>query len=227
MSKQYALITGSSSGLGYEMAQYLIEENYIVFGASRRGTDIDHQNFIDLEVDVANEASVIRMFDSIGEDTYGLHLLVNNAGIFEMAPLVETSSEEFSDHLNTNVLGAFHVLKHAHPYMIENKTHIIHISSIAGKRGFPNVSAYCASKFAMNGLIESVRSEWKKLGVRFSTLMPGAVDTPIWESVSDDFERDNMLDPDDFIHVFDMVVRSPNNMQFHEVTFLHKSGFVE
>ena len=227
MRQQYALVTGTSSGLGNEIAQFLLEENYIVFGCSRSGTDIHHDNFFDIEVDLRNEESVADMYDQIGRETYGLHLIVNNAGIFEMGPIVETTNQMFDDHLQTNVMGAFNILKHGHDYLIENISHIIHISSIAGKKGFPNVSAYCASKFALNGLIESAREEWKGLGVRFSTLMPGAIDTPIWENISDDFERSKMLDPEDFIHVFEMLVKSPANMQFPEINFLHKSGVLD
>jgi len=224
---QYALVTGSSSGLGFEICQYLLEEGFIVFGASRSATDIDHPKFIDLDVDVTNEESVQQMYDEVGKETYGLHLIVSNAGIFEMGSVLDTESDMFLDHLKTNTLGPFHILKHGHDFIIENVTHIVHISSIAGKKGFENVSAYCASKFGLNGLIESCREEWKGLGVRFSTLMPGAIDTPIWENISDDFERSKMLDPEDFIQVFDMVVKSPPNMQFTDITFLHKSGNLE
>lgn len=227
MRTQYALVTGSSSGLGFEIAQYLLEEGYIVFGASRSSTDIAHSNFIDIEVDVTNEEAVQNLYDEIGKETYGLHLIVSNAGIFEMGAVVEMESELFLDHLKTNILGPFHVLKHGHDFLIKNVTHLVHISSIAGKKGFENVSAYCASKFGLNGLIESTREEWASMGVRFSTLMPGAIDTPIWENISDDFERSKMLDPEDFIQVFDMVVKSPPNMQFTDITFLHKSGVLK
>tara|TARA_R110002072_G_scaffold534_2_gene3469 strand:+ start:4834 stop:5529 length:696 start_codon:yes stop_codon:yes gene_type:complete len=227
MSKKYALVTGSSSGLGFEIAQYLLEENFTVFGGSRRGTDISHPNFIDLELDVTSEDSVVDFFDEVGKDTVALNLIVNNAGIFEMGSVVETESSVFNDHLKTNVLGVFHILKHSFDFLIEDKTHIINISSIASKKGFPNVAAYCASKFALNGLIESTREEWKSMGIRFSNLMPGAIDTPLWETISDDFERSKMLDPDDFIHVFDMIIKAPVEMQFPEVTFLHKSGALE
>lgn len=227
MKAKYALVTGTSSGLGLEIAQYLLEEGYVVFGASRSETDIDHENFIDLDVDITNEESVQAMYDEIGKDTYGLHLIVNNAGIYEMGSVIETDAQVFMDHLSTNALGAFHILKYGHDFIIEDVSHIITMSSIAGKKGFENTSAYCASKFALNGLIECVREEWKPLGVRFTSLMPGAVDTPLWDNLSDDFERSKMLDPEDFLHVFEMVVKSPNNMQFPEVTFMHKSGFID
>jgi 3-oxoacyl-[acyl-carrier protein] reductase len=227
LKTRYALITGSSSGLGLEMCQYLLENGYIVFGASRSGTEIDHENFVDLDVDVTKEESVQEMYDEIGKDTYGLHLIINNAGIYEMGAVVETESEVFSEHLMTNILGPFHILKYGHDFVIEDTTHVINLSSIAGKRGYENTSAYCASKFGFNGLIEACREEWKPLGVRFTTLMPGAIDTPLWNSFGEDLDRDKMLDPEDFLHVFEMVVKSPNNMQFPEITFMHKSGYID
>ena len=225
--KKYALVTGSSSGLGLEMATYLLEEGFIVFGASRSGTELEHQNFIDLDVDIKDEDSVISMFNEISKECYGLQVIVNNAGIFEMSSVRECDSALFLNHLETNTLGPFHILKHSYDFLIENVTHIIHLSSIAGQKGFENVSAYCASKFGLNGLIESCREEWTHLGVRFSTLSPGAIDTHLWDSISDDFERSKMLDPEDFIHVFDMVINSPHNMQFKDITFLHKSGVLK
>lgn len=224
---EYALVTGSSSGLGLEIVHYLLEEGMVVFGASRSGTDIDHENFIDLEVDVRDETSVMEMFEKIGHTTYGLSLIVNNAGIFEMAPVIKTSSELFLDHFQTNCLGPFHILKYGYDFLIENQSHIVHLASIASKRGFSNISGYCASKFALNGLIESVREEWKELGVRFTTLYPGAIDTPLWDSITDTFEREKMMSVDEFLHIFDMVVKAPSNVQFPDITFLHKSGVID
>ena len=227
MKNLYALVTGSSSGLGHEMCQYLLDEGHIVFGASRSGSDINHENFIDLDVDITKEESVQEMYDEIGKETYGLQLIVNNAGIYEMAPVTETDSEVFTDHLLTNILGPFHILKHGHDFVIEDTTHVVNLSSIAGKRGYENNGAYCASKFGLNGLLEACREEWKPMGVRFTTLMPGAIDTPLWDSFGDDLDREKMLDPEDFIHVFDMVVKSPCNMQFPDITFMHKSGYID
>lgn len=221
---QFALITGTSSGLGYEMAQYLLDIGYTVIGVSRRGTTFDHPNFIDILCDIKDEAAVEEMYELIAGHTDALHLIVLNAGIFEMSPLVETSTKEFSDHLQTNVIGAFHVLKHASDFLVEDSTHIVTVSSLAAKVGLGNMSAYSASKFALNGMIESVREEWGHLGVRFSTLMPGAISTPIWDEEVEDLPRDQMMSISDFMHVFQMVVTSPSHMQFPEMVFLHKRG---
>lgn len=223
----FALITGTSSGLGYEMAQFLLEEGYSVIGVSRRGTALDHPNFIDILCDIRDESAVEEMYELISGHTDSLHMIVLNAAIFEMSPLVEMSTKEFGDHLTTNVVGAFHILKHASDFLVEDLTHIITVSSIASKKGLANISAYSASKFALNGMIESLREEWEHLGVRFSTLMPGAILTPIWDVSEDDLPRDQMLAMSDFMHVFQMVATSPSHIQFPEITFLHKKGVLK
>lgn len=223
----YALITGTSSGLGFEMARFLLEEGYTVIGLSRSGTELDHPDFIDIICDIRDEGSVEEMYELVSETTDSIHLIVLNAGIFEMAPLVETSSNEFNDHLATNVTGPFHILKHGVDFVVEDETHIVTISSIAAKKGLSNISAYSASKFALNGLIESVRDEWEHLGVRFSTLMPGAILTKIWDEENVDLPRDQMMEVADFMHIFQMVVTSPAHIQFPEITFLHKKGMIK
>lgn len=226
-NNEYALITGTSSGLGYEMAQFLLVEGFNVIGVSRRGTALDHPNFIDILCDIREEGAVEEMYEIVAGHTDSLHLIVLNAGIFEMSPLVETSTKEFNDHFSTNVVGSFHILKHASDFLVGDETHIITISSIASKKGLANISAYSASKFALNGMIESLREEWGHLNVRFSTLMPGAILTPIWDESEEDLPRDQMMSMNDFMHVFQMVVNSPAHMQFPELIFLHKKGMLK
>lgn len=224
---QFALITGTSSGLGLEMAQYLLDEGYNVIGLSRSGSPIEHPQYIDIICDIRDESSVLEVFNIANEHTDNFDLIILNAGIFEMSPLVETSTLEFTDHLSTNVVGAFHILKHARDFLIEDETHIVTISSIASKKGLANISAYSASKFALNGMIDSVKEEWSHLGVRFSTLMPGAIATEIWDNESNDLPRDQMLTIEDFMHVFRMVVTSPSSIQFPELVFLHTRGIIK
>lgn len=225
--RQFALITGTSSGLGFEMASFLLEEGYTVIGVSRRGTSFDHPNFIDIICDIREESAVEEMYELISGHTDFLHVIVLNAGVFEMSPLVETSTKEFSDHLSTNVVGSFHILKHARDFLVSDFTHVITISSIASKKGLANISAYSASKFALNGMIESLRAEWAHLGIRFSTLLPGAILTPIWKENEEELPFEQMMTTDDFIHVFQMVINSSPHIQFPEITFLHKKGGLE
>ncbi len=221
--ERYALVTGTSSGLGLEIANYLLDENFVVFGVSRNGTNITHGHFVDIVADICSESSVEEMFEVVRGMTDGIDILVNNAGICEMAPVEEISSREFSDHLNYNVLGSFHVLKHFRSFVIENISHVITVSSAVAKTGYQELSAYVASKSSLEGLINVCRQEWNKHGVRFSTLTPGFMNT---EDVP--IECDKVMSTDDFIHVFEMIIKSPNHVHFPEIVFSHKDeGYLQ
>jgi len=222
-----ALITGSSSGLGLEITKFLIDSGYTVFGGSRSGTDFEHENFFDVELDITSEESVEEFFDTIREYTPSINLVVNNAGICDMAPLSETTLEQFELHLATNTTGPFLLFKNLESFLIKNETHIISILSTAAHYGYPNVSAYTASKFGQLGLLESVKKEWKEHKVRFTNLLPGAIDTPLWDKMGSKFSREKMLKTSDFMSVFQFVVMAPSTIQFPELTFLHREGFIE
>lgn len=227
MSNLSALVTGASSGIGFETCQYLLEEGYTVFGASRSGSPLEHDNYYDVEMDVRRESDVEELFAEISERIEGINLIVQSAGVFDVGPLVEIESKSFSDHLATNVVGPFHIFKHIGDLLIPGETHFITLLSVASQKGFPNVSAYCASKFALKGLVESLQEEWSDKKVRFTNMYPGPIDTPMWDEVMDEFseyDRGSMLNLDDFVSVLDMVVKSAPHIQFPELTFLHQSG---
>ncbi len=222
-----AIVTGSSSGLGLEITKSLLFSGYSVFGGSRSGTDLEHDNFYDVELDVTSEDSVEEFFETVREYTPTINLVVNNAGICEMAPLSEMSVESFENHFATNTLGPFLLFKHLEPMLLKGETHIISVLSTAAKYGYPNVSAYNASKFGQLGVIESLKKEWKDHKVRFTNLFPGAINTPLWDKMGTKFSRDKMLSSSDFMSVFNFVVHAPPTIQFPELTFLHKEGFLE
>lgn len=222
-----ALITGSSSGLGFEISKYLLQQGYTVFGGSRSGTDIEHDSFYDVELDITSEESVEEFFETIREYTPTLNLVVNNAGICEMAPVSDTTLEAFEAHLATNTIGPFLLFRNLESFLMKNQTHIISVLSTAAQYGYPNVSAYGASKFGQLGLILSLKKEWQDYKIRFTNLFPGAIDTPLWDKMGSKFSRDKMLSTEDFMQVFAFVVNAPPSMQFPELTFLHKEGFLE
>ncbi len=222
-----AIITGSSSGLGLEITKFLIESGYTVFGGSRSGTEYEHENFYDVELDITSEESVAEFFETVREFTPTINLAINNAGICEMAPLSETTLEQFESHLATNTVGPFLLFKHLESFLIQNETHIISILSTAAQYGYPNVSAYNASKFGQLGMISSLKKEWKDYKIRFTNLFPGAIDTPLWDKVGTKFSRDKMLKINEFMSVFGFVVNAPSTIQFPELTFLHREGFLE
>lgn len=224
---RFAIVTGSSSGLGLEITKSLLFSGYTVFGGSRSGTDIEHDKFYDVELDITSEESVEEFFETVREYSDKIHLFVNNAGICEMGPVAETSTESFELHLATNTIGPFLLLKNLESLIVKGETHVISILSTAAQYGYPNVSAYNASKFGQLGLIESLKKEWKEHKLRFTNLFPGAIDTPLWDKMGTKFSRDKMLKSSDFMSVFNFVLLAPATIQFPEITFLHREGFLE
>ncbi len=225
--EKFALVTGSSSGLGFEICKILLDLGFTVFGGSRSGTDLEHDNFYDVELDISSEESVVEFFETIREFTPSLDLIVNNAGICMMNSLVSTSLEEFEDHLAVNTIGPYLLFKNAESFLIKDKTHIISVLSTAAHFGYPNVSAYTASKFGQLGMLESLKKEWKDYRLRFTNLFPGAINTPLWDKMGAHFSRAKMLTPSEFGFVFKLVVEAPEDIQFPEITFLHRDGFLE
>jgi 3-oxoacyl-[acyl-carrier protein] reductase len=225
--EKYAIVTGSSSGLGLEISKVLLELGYTVFGGSRSGTEIEHDLFYDVELDVTSPESVEEFFETVREFTPHLNLIVNNAGICEMSSIGETTVDDFEQLLATNTLGPFLLFKFVESFILKEQTHIVSILSTAAHYGYPNVSAYNASKFGQLGVIESLKKEWKEHKIRFTNLFPGAIDTPLWDKMGSKFSREKMLKITDFIAVFKFVVEAPTAIQFPEITFLHKDGFLE
>lgn len=222
-----AIVTGSSSGLGLEITKSLLFAGYTVFGGSRSGTEIEHEQFYDVELDITSEESVEEFYETVREFTDRIHLVVNNAGMCEMSSVTEMETETFEMHLATNTVGPFLLFKHLESFLVREETHIISILSTAAQYGYPNVAGYNASKFGQLGLIQSLKKEWKDHKVRFTNLFPGAIDTPLWDKMGTKFGRDKMLKTSDFMSVFNFLIHAPASIQFPEITFLHREGFLE
>jgi NAD(P)-dependent dehydrogenase (short-subunit alcohol dehydrogenase family) len=226
-SPRFALITGTSSGLGLAMAQFLLDEGWAVLGCSRRRSTLEHELFFDFECDLNDEEAIVGFVQEVAEITDELDLVVNNAGICLMGKAEADSIPLLEKHLLTNTIGAFQLLTLLRPLFMEHKTHIVSILSTAAKYAYPNSSGYVASKFALRGILESLQKEWKASGYRFTQLYPGAIDTPLWDQLPGEFSRARMLSLEDYLEVFAFVVNSPAHMRIADLTFLHNQGVLE
>lgn len=221
-----AVITGTSSGLGLEMARSLLERDFLVFGGSRSETPIDHDNFIDLSLDIRKENSVIEFYREIAKETEVIDVLINNAGICEMGPFAEAETEDFVNHFSTNTLGTFYLLKYFEPFILSEESQVINIQSISAKYTYPNTASYTMSEQGKRGLLNVIEKEFKKYKVRFQNLFIGAVNTELWADY-EEVDVENMLSTQDFLYVFDSIIDAPSNIQFPDLTFLHKDGYLD
>jgi NAD(P)-dependent dehydrogenase (short-subunit alcohol dehydrogenase family) len=196
---QSVVITGASTGIGHATAKLLLARGFRVFGSVRQQADADRLrnefgvNFIPLLFDVTDEAAVKSAAREVraalgGETLAGL---VNNAGIAVAGPVLELAASEFRRQMDVNVIGpviatqAFGPLLGSDPALKGAKGRIVMISSVAGKNGNPLMSAYSASKHAIEGLSEALRREMMLFGIDVIIVAPGAVKTPIWSKADE------------------------------------------
>ena len=176
------LITGGSSGIGYETARLLKSQgaSVVICGTheatiQRAATELGVFGY---RADVSQEPDVDGLFAFALHQMGGLNVLVNNAGIGRFSPLVETSVAEFQRLWEVNVKGAFLVGKRAAAHFIgQNTGNLINIGSTASLRGYANGSAYVATKFALAGLTECWRAELRPHQVRVMQINPSEVIT--------------------------------------------------
>jgi NADP-dependent 3-hydroxy acid dehydrogenase YdfG len=154
--------------------------------------------------DVTDEAGLTRTLRAITDRLGGPpDVVVNAAGVFEMAPLTETSTELFDRAIGANLRGPFLVIRALLPAMLERGSGtIVSVGSVAGHRAFPANAAYSASKFGLRGLHDVLFEELRGTGVRATLVEPAATDTSVWEPVrasgrTDIPERRAMLAVDD------------------------------
>jgi 3-oxoacyl-[acyl-carrier protein] reductase len=204
------LVTGGGRGIGRETAILLAKMNLNVVICSRTQGDIDSvieetktmgsNKVMGRKCDVSRSDEVIALVREVF-DKYGkIDFLINNAGITYVKKLIDTTEEEWDRTLDINLKGVFLFCKAVVPQMIINNFGvIINVSSGAGKVGFENISAYCASKFGMMGLTESLGWEVANSNIRVMTICPGEVATSMQKDVDPHYfelNKHKMLSPE-------------------------------
>ncbi|MFI5364347.1 MAG: SDR family NAD(P)-dependent oxidoreductase [Candidatus Binatia bacterium] len=173
-AQKVVLITGASSGIGKACADHLHGRGYRVFGTQRQPPAADGRGVEMIAMDVNDDRSVARGIDHVLQTAGRLDAVINNAGNAYMGAVEDTSIEEAKAQLETNFFGVLRVCRAALPIMRRQGVgHIVNISSLAGVLGLPFSGLYSASKFALEGMTESLRWETRRFGVRVVLVEPG------------------------------------------------------
>jgi 3-oxoacyl-[acyl-carrier protein] reductase len=201
-----AVVTGGTKGIGYGIAEALLEGGAKVFVCGRSKGDLGKalewlgkRGHVEGEIcDVRSEGQVREMLEECVRRLGGVDVLVNNAGVGYMDKTVdEMSGDEFRQTLETNLFGVFYACHYAVPMMRERGGgYIINISSLAGQNAHPRMAAYNASKFGLNGFSEALMQEVRHDNIKVSYICPGSVNTSFGGDTPSD-EKAWQLQPTD------------------------------
>lgn len=180
------VITGTSRGIGFELAKQFAENGHQVLALSRNTkplSTINHKNITALSVDISNNDDLNKVTDFIKNTWKNVDVLINNAGKLINKPFTEISSKDFLEVYKVNVFGVAEITKLMIPFL-QKGSHVVTISSIGGIQGsskFPGLAAYSSAKGAVITLSELLAEEYKEQQISFNVLALGAVQTEMLE----------------------------------------------
>ena len=220
MKDKTAIITGGGRGIGRAIALAFATEGSNIVPVARTESEIakvakEAQSLgveaLPLKADVSAESDVYAMVERTMNVFGRIDVLVNNAGAIYREFLKELTVGQWDETMAVNLRGTFLCSKAVIEIMMEQKSgHIINISSVAGKRGFPKRTAYCASKFAVVGFTEALLEEVKEFNIKANVICPAMVETKMTRDGFPDADWSKWMDPQDIAHAaLFLAVQSP------------------
>lgn len=223
------VITGASTGIGKTCAIALDELGYQVFAGVRKWEDADalkqlaSERLTPVIIDICDrqtlETACQKVRETVGDR--GLDALINNAGIAIASPLEFIPIEELRKQLDVNVCGQIATTQVFLPLLRQARGRIVNMGSVSGKIAFPFLGPYCASKFALEALTDSLRMELQPWGIAVSLIEPASINTPIWHKSLTAAEKiiDTLPNPTEFKRLYgEMVENIKANMFASETT---------
>lgn len=229
--KKLVVITGASSGIGEAIARRFSEEGHPLLLVARRVKRLEALNLPNTlceKVDVTDQASLITAIEKAEAQFGPADVLVNNAGVMLLGQIDTQDAAEWKSMFDVNVLGLLNGMHSVLASMkARNSGTIINISSIAGKKTFPDHAAYCGTKFAVHAISENVREEVAASNVRVTTIAPGAVETELLSHTTSQDIKDGydawkvdmggVLAADDVARAVMFAYQQPQNVCIREI----------
>jgi NADP-dependent 3-hydroxy acid dehydrogenase YdfG len=225
-----ALVTGASRGIGLAIARMLVARGLRVVLVARTELALREvalsigERAIPVATDVGSPRAVAGLVERARSELGEVpDVLVNNAGLFKLAPLAETRPEDFAAAIEVNLVAPFRLIRAFLPAMRERRSgHVVSIGSVADRVVFPENGAYAAGKFGLRGMHAVLRAELLNSGVRTTLISPGPVDTPLWDAVDPDTRpgftpRLSMLRPDAVAAAVAFAIAQPADVNIDEL----------
>lgn len=190
---KYVVITGTSRGIGFELAQLFANNGHQVLAISRNTKPllaVNHKNITVISVDLSKNKELQIVSEFVKSDWKKIDILINNAGKLVNKPFTELSSEDFLNSYQVNVFAVAELTKKLIPFL-SKKSHVVTISSMGGVQGsmkFPGLAAYSSAKGAVITLSESLAEEFKEEEIAFNVLALGAVQTEMLQEAFPDYK---------------------------------------
>ncbi len=225
LKNKVALITGANKGLGKATAQALVNKGCLVYGIGRNQQTLDDTArlfgplFHPVHLDITEPQHVQEWFQQTFDGTIMPDILINNAGIGSFRKVDETTEDEWQQMIQTNLNGMFYMTSQVVKKMKQKKSpsHIINIGSILGRTARSDSSAYCASKYGVQGLSEALALELRAYAIKVTCINPGSIMTDFFQSSGID-QHSNMLHPQDIANTIIHVLETPDNVLINEIT---------
>lgn len=209
MNNKVALITGTSTGVGFETALLLAKKGYKVYATMRNlekqealqeAAKSQNVQVIVKQLDVTSSTSINNCLDDIMKNEDNIDVLINNAGAGFIRTTEQATEEEIMWQLNVNLMGVIRTTKAVLPIMRKNKSgHIVNISSVGGLVGQPFNEIYCAAKFGVEGYTESLASYVQPhFNIKFTSIEPGGIHSEFANSALTQFESNGGLVDDEY-----------------------------
>ncbi len=223
LTGKVAVVTGASRGIGLAVADELRAAGAHVVRFARSLVEGSAERQTDIPVDMADAGSIEGAITRVLRDLGVPDIVVNNAGVFFVKPIEETTLADFANTLAVNLTGPFLLARALVPHLKKKGSgHLVTIGSVSDHVGFPGSTAYAASKYGLRGMHDVIRSELSGTGVRATLISPGPVDTEIWDEIDPDSKpgftkRKDMMRAEDVAEAVVWAVTRPARVDVSEI----------
>jgi 3-oxoacyl-[acyl-carrier protein] reductase len=229
-----AIVTGAGSGIGRAVSLALAQSGASVALAARTKQNLDavaHEvtqsggTALVIPTDVGKESQIETLVAKTKSSFGQIDILVTSAGGAIFGPLVDSRTEDWDTMININLRGTYLACKYVVREMIpRGRGHILNVLSIASTHILPGSTGYTASKFGALGLTKVIAAEVRSLGIKVTAVIPGAVDTPLWDNSGSTLDRGKMLSSTDVANAMLSVITQPPSIYTDEIVLMPPLG---